>query len=252
MSPELIDPKRFGLKRSRPTKYSDCYALGMVVYETVSGNVPFHGDAVQTVFLRVLAGERPPQGVRFTRELWDMLEKCWMFQPNNRPCIEEVLRSLKVFSGLPVPPSLGVDKEMISHGGGYDSTETLSGIPNARSDTTVIGGTATSPGSDRPTNRPTGGARAKNLGRKAKGLYPPTPRVDPNDRDILRPRLLPSTRRAVFESLLHLLSSANTTRTRHTGNPHHSHDCDYTVQRDASSHHHVVEASRQGSVLRPR
>ena len=33
MSPELLDPVRFGITDSRPTKQSDCYALGMVVYE---------------------------------------------------------------------------------------------------------------------------------------------------------------------------------------------------------------------------
>ena len=33
MSPELLDPERFGASDDRPTKQSDCYALGMVVYE---------------------------------------------------------------------------------------------------------------------------------------------------------------------------------------------------------------------------
>ena len=35
MSPELLDPLRFDSK-GRPTRESDCYALGMVIYE-VSG-----------------------------------------------------------------------------------------------------------------------------------------------------------------------------------------------------------------------
>ena len=33
MSPELLDPDRFGIKESRPTTQSDCYALGMTIYE---------------------------------------------------------------------------------------------------------------------------------------------------------------------------------------------------------------------------
>ena len=33
MSPELLDPDRFGISDGRPTKQSDCYSLGMVVYE---------------------------------------------------------------------------------------------------------------------------------------------------------------------------------------------------------------------------
>jgi serine/threonine protein kinase len=33
MSPELLDPEPFGVQGDRPTKQSDCYALGMVIYE---------------------------------------------------------------------------------------------------------------------------------------------------------------------------------------------------------------------------
>ena len=33
MSPELFDPKQFNLPTVRLTKESDCYALGMVIYE---------------------------------------------------------------------------------------------------------------------------------------------------------------------------------------------------------------------------
>ena len=35
MSPEFLDPERFGILGSegRPTRESDCYALGMVIYE---------------------------------------------------------------------------------------------------------------------------------------------------------------------------------------------------------------------------
>jgi len=33
MSPELLDPDRFGITEPRPTKQSDCYAFGMVMYE---------------------------------------------------------------------------------------------------------------------------------------------------------------------------------------------------------------------------
>ena len=33
MGPELLDPERFGVEGDRPTKESDCYAFGMVIYE---------------------------------------------------------------------------------------------------------------------------------------------------------------------------------------------------------------------------
>lgn len=60
MSPELIAPDKFGLESSHPTESSDCYALGMVVYETISGNLPFYKYTDLAVFVKVLGGERPP------------------------------------------------------------------------------------------------------------------------------------------------------------------------------------------------
>lgn len=41
MSPELLDPEQLYLGDGLPTKESDCYALGMVIYEVLSGQVPF-------------------------------------------------------------------------------------------------------------------------------------------------------------------------------------------------------------------
>lgn len=35
MSPELLNPEAFGCVDDRPTKQSDVYALGMVVYEVL-------------------------------------------------------------------------------------------------------------------------------------------------------------------------------------------------------------------------
>lgn len=42
------------------------------------------------------------------------------------------------------------------------------------------------------------------------------------------------------------------TLTRYHDNTYPSYDYDYSVHHDASSHHHVAEASRQGRVLKPR
>jgi len=95
MSPELINPQRFGFENSSPTKSSDCYAFGMVIYETISGRLPFHKYTDLTVFVKVLEGERPLREAGFTDSLWDMLELCWTPRPDIRPSVEDILHCLE-------------------------------------------------------------------------------------------------------------------------------------------------------------
>jgi serine/threonine protein kinase len=118
MSPELLDPERFGFKDSQPTIESDCYALGMVIYEVLSGQAPFTPYVKFTVMRKVTDGERPVKpegenGVWFTDDLWGMLEQCWAPQSKNRPSIEAVLECLGPISKAWRPPSqIGGDFEM--------------------------------------------------------------------------------------------------------------------------------------------
>ena len=114
MSPELLDPEPFGLNDSCPTKESDCYALGMVIYEVLSGQMPFYQWKGLVVIRKVVSGERPgrPQGTRavwFTDDLWAMLELCWKSQPRDRPsltallrCLEDVTQSLRSLRPTPI------------------------------------------------------------------------------------------------------------------------------------------------------
>ena len=96
MSPELFDPE---IQDHRPTKYSDCYALGMVIWEVLSGHIPFYQIANWVISCKILRGDRPerPQGaegVWFTDEVWEVLGFCWATQPESRPSIEGVLQCL--------------------------------------------------------------------------------------------------------------------------------------------------------------
>ena len=107
MGPELIAPQEFGLKASCPTKFSDCYSLGMVVYETITGNLPFHEDTDLMVAVKVSKGERPCRTVGFTEGLWRMLGRCWASQPSDRPSVEDVLQCLDMCSKSSAPSSPG-------------------------------------------------------------------------------------------------------------------------------------------------
>ena len=112
MSPELIDPERFGLDTSRRTKPSDSYALGMVIYETISGHLPFHKHSDLTVFKKVLDDKRPLRGVGFTDNIWDLLGKCWEPEPGARPSVEVVLQYLEeVWNSSETPSRVDEDSE---------------------------------------------------------------------------------------------------------------------------------------------
>ena len=152
MSPELILPQKFGFKDSCPTTSSDCYALAMVIYETISGKLPFHNLTHITAAVYILNGEHPPQGVRFTKSLWEMLEQCWRSQPNERPSIGDVLQCLESVSDLWEPHPPGADEEMEKDG---DSWDTSSGSPGVSNRIMAIERSTTAPsGLDYLTNHP--------------------------------------------------------------------------------------------------
>ena len=109
MSPELFYPEKFGLKDSRQTRQSDCYALGMVVYEVLSGREPFFRHHKYTAIAKILEGERPgrpggEEGVWFADDLWSTLERCWEASPSGRPSVEDVLQCLEHVSMSWTPP----------------------------------------------------------------------------------------------------------------------------------------------------
>ena len=104
MSPELLDPAKYGFADGCSTKESDCYALGMVIYEVLSGQSPFPSCGAGTVILKVLNGERPArqegvEGAWFTDAIWELLERCWKPRPQDRPSVEAVLGCLEGVSG---------------------------------------------------------------------------------------------------------------------------------------------------------
>ena len=120
MSPELLDPEQFGLDHGRPTEESDCYSLGMVIYEVLTGKPPFAPLKEHAVMRKVTDGKRPerPEGVKgtwFTDELWKMLGLCWAMHAQSRPSIEAVRECLERVSGtcVPLPPQAnkGVEDE---------------------------------------------------------------------------------------------------------------------------------------------
>ena len=119
MSPELFDPERFGANDDRPTKKSDCYALGMVVYEVrpdvtvpvlgtlrltirqvLSGDPPLWGITNEaSLIYAIMEGYRPKkpdaaESLGFTNGLWEIVQRCWLADVSARPDVETILSHL--------------------------------------------------------------------------------------------------------------------------------------------------------------
>ena len=124
MSPELIDPEQFGFKSGHPTRESDCYALGMVIYEVLSGRTPFFPCKTPLIIQKILQGEHPEiprgdEGGLFTDIIRGTLGYCWKQEPSERITAENILRGLEGDSSAFSVRSLDV---AIAGDDPYDST----------------------------------------------------------------------------------------------------------------------------------
>lgn len=122
MSPELLNPDNAdsGKNPRRSTKESDCYALGMVVYEVLSGKVPFDEYGPYVALAKVLGGERPERpkgdaGKLFTDDIWDLVERCWKRNPGDRATAKDVLECLGGSPSSSHPTSQDVDVDSEPH-----------------------------------------------------------------------------------------------------------------------------------------
>ena len=96
---QSVAPERF-IRRSLATEKSDCYALGMVIYEVLADQPPFKVPKGSILMMMVLSGERPgrPEGVKgrwFGDDLWEMLNRCWAEDEEIRPDIRTVRERLE-------------------------------------------------------------------------------------------------------------------------------------------------------------
>ncbi|KAH7322150.1 kinase-like domain-containing protein [Rhizoctonia solani] len=92
-APELLEGKYAG----RHTKYSDVYALGMTIYEIITGNVPYHLEGLEVrVMALLLKGALPirpvctPMTHESSDKLWNLFVLCWKYTPEGRPSATEV------------------------------------------------------------------------------------------------------------------------------------------------------------------
>ncbi|KAF9790534.1 kinase-like domain-containing protein, partial [Thelephora terrestris] len=110
MSPELLDPEGFN-SNGRSTRESDCYALGMVIYEVLTGLRPFHDMHDRTFIGPVTRGKRPEkpreaESLGFSDTIWGLVQSCWSKDIAARPTARELLDHLSIASPTWRPPTV--------------------------------------------------------------------------------------------------------------------------------------------------
>ena len=133
MSPELLDSDPTGLKDCRPTRQSDCYALGMAIYEVLSGQVPFAPFGRYAVMRKVMDGEHPERpegaaGMQFTDDLWRILNRCWATRPEDGSSVLDVLECLERVSEDVKQPLPWVDEGLEADEDGWLLANSFSGV----------------------------------------------------------------------------------------------------------------------------
>jgi len=108
-APEIQWPEDYGTDKIVITKESDVYGMGMIVYEVLTGNMPYSKYNDTVTLAKIQAGElpqRPSNGI--DNSVWEFLEKCWNREPMHRPSTAQAYEAFLQFRYLPqVAPTEG-------------------------------------------------------------------------------------------------------------------------------------------------
>lgn len=86
MAPEICGSGNYSSK-------VDVFSFGFILYELLTGKIPFEGAEEHKITQRIRDGERPPFEVE--DPITHLIEKCWATNPKKRPDMKQVYKRLK-------------------------------------------------------------------------------------------------------------------------------------------------------------
>ncbi|OIV91740.1 hypothetical protein TanjilG_26593 [Lupinus angustifolius] len=91
MAPEMIKRKSYGKK-------VDVYSFGLMLWEMVTGTIPYEDmTPIQAAFAVVNKNSRPVIPINCPLAMRALIEQCWSLQPNKRPEFWQVVKVLEQF-----------------------------------------------------------------------------------------------------------------------------------------------------------
>src|SRR5688572_8628186 len=93
MAPEILQRKEY-------TKASDIYSFGMIMWELITGRMPFWDQNNDTrLIIDIIKNFRPPTIKHTPKGYIELMQECWNSDPNKRPTtllIIEKLDNIKI------------------------------------------------------------------------------------------------------------------------------------------------------------
>jgi len=94
-------PEKFGKKGVTPTPEADIYAFGLVIFQVLTGEIPFRGVQHSALVYSVVLDEKRPDKpenastIGLSDSLWDFTQRCWDGKMELRPEVGEVVTHLE-------------------------------------------------------------------------------------------------------------------------------------------------------------
>ena len=105
-TPHYMSPEAF--HSSTPSPATDIYALGVLLYELVSGRPPYDSDSIPDLMRRHMDGD-PERRPGIPDALWNVIMSCMEQKPRLRPAAAELVADLsdiaKQATGVPALPA---------------------------------------------------------------------------------------------------------------------------------------------------
>ncbi|RHZ86291.1 hypothetical protein Glove_52g96 [Diversispora epigaea] len=87
------------LSRGEYTQASDIYSFGMIMLEVLTSYPPYYNVPHDTnLVMNICKGRKPEIKYEIPRFFKEIMEKCWNFEPHNRPTAKELDYQLKSYS----------------------------------------------------------------------------------------------------------------------------------------------------------